>query len=247
MVQCNIRFRKHINNLARIAALGLVSLYLFGCSSYRGISVRSSDEIVSEAFLSAALGREGKFSDDLLSKWCGPVGVTLPAKVPDDRRERVRSALDSLSGLTAVDFQMGADPGMEMHYPATSTEMDVLIAALPIASAAIRRRVTSARCFFVLQADQNTGCIFKADVVLPARLDGPSFDHCVAEEFSQAMGLPNDIDAGDASIFSRTGRPGGRTPLDDLFLKVLYDPALAPGSSRTDLEAVVPALIRKHR
>ncbi|WP_240035795.1 DUF2927 domain-containing protein [Hwanghaeella grinnelliae] len=246
-MQCNIRFRKHINNLARIAAVGLVSLYLFGCSSYRGISVRSSNENVSEAFLTAALGREGRFSDDVLSKWCGPVGVTLPAAVPDDRRERVLSELNSLSGLTAVDFQVGADPGIEMHYPATSTEMGILIAALPIDSAANRRRVTSARCFFVLQADQETGCLFKADVVLPAALDGPSFDHCIVEEFSQSMGLPNDIDAGDGSIFSRTGRPQARTPLDDLFLKVLYDPALEAGSSRTELEAAVPDLIRKHR
>lgn len=246
-MQCNIRFRKHINNLARIALLGLVSLYLSGCSSYRGISVRSSDEIVSEAFLSAALGREGRFSDAMLSKWCGPVGVTLPAAVPDDRRGRVVNALDVLSGLTAVDFRMGADPGIEMHYPATSTELDVLIAALPIGSAATRRRVATARCFFVLQADLATGCLSKADVVLPAGLDGPSFDHCVVEEFSQAMGLPNDIDAGDGSVFSRTGRPMARTPLDDLMLRVLYDPALAPGSRRADLEPVVPGLIQKHR
>lgn len=247
MVQCNIRFRKHINNLARIAVLGLVSLYLFGCGSYRGISVRSSDEVISEAFLTAALGREGRHSDDVLSKWCGPVGVALPATVPDDRRARVVNALDALSRLTAVDFQSGAEPGIEMHYPATSTEMEVLIAALPITSAATRRRVRSARCFFVLQADLATGCLSKADVVLPAGLDKPSFDHCVVEEFSQAMGLPNDIDAGDASVFSRTDRPGARTPLDDLMLRVLYDPALAPGSSRAELAPVLPGLIRTHR
>lgn len=247
LVQCNICFRKYINNLARFAVLGLVSLYLFGCGSYRGISVRSSDEAISEAFLTAALGREGRHSDDVLSKWCGPVGVTLPPTVSDDRRERVVNVLDTLSGLTAVDFQTGSDPGIEMHYPASSAELDVLIAALPIASAATRRRVRSARCFFVLQPDLATGCLFKADVVLPAALDEPSFDHCVVEEFSQVMGLPNDIDAGDASIFSRTGRPGARTPLDDLMLRVLYDPALAPGSSRADLEPVLPGLIRAHR
>jgi|GEM_PF-2645252 len=247
MLQCNMRFRRHINSLAGIAGLGLICLGLLGCSSYRGISIRSSNEIVAEAFLSAALGREGRFSDDVLSKWCGPVGVALPGRVPAARRNSVLRELEALSGLTAVDFREGAAPGIQLHYPVTAREREALISSLPISSPAARRRVASARCYFVLQADTGTGCLTRADVVLPAELDDQSFAHCVAEEFGQAMGLPYDVDAGDGSIFSRTGRAAARTPLDDLFLKLLYDGALKPGSTRAALEQVVPGLVDRHR
>ncbi|WP_425405272.1 DUF2927 domain-containing protein [Hwanghaeella sp.] len=247
LVRCNMCFRNHINSLAGIAALGVISTVLFGCGSYRGIGVHSTDQNLSEAFLAVALGREGRFADDVLSKWCGPVGVTLPETVPPGRRTRMMEELFLLSRLTTVDFQVDTKPGIEMHYPATSTELDALIVDLPIPSAVARRRVASASCFFVLQTDRETGCLRKADIVLPAALDDSAFDHCVAEEFSQAMGLPNDIDAGEGSIFSRSGRASARTTVDDIFLRTLYDPEIAPGTERPELEELVPTLIGKHR
>ncbi len=173
--------------------------------------------------------------------------MALPVTLPAARRSSVLRELESLSGLTAVDFREGPAPGIQLHYPLTADERETLIASLAITSPAARRRVASARCYFVQTADAETGCLIRTDVVLPGDLDDMAFEHCVAEEFGQAMGLPFDIDAGDGSLFSRTGRAAARTPLDDLFLKLLYDGALKPGATRTSLEKVVPDLIERYR
>ena len=247
IVRRNNAFRRHIKGLGGIAAIGLICASILGCSSHRGIGVRSSDSTLSNAFISAAFGREGRFSDGRLEKWCQPVGVDLPAALPEQRRSRVESELDSLNGLTAVDFRLGAEPGIKMHYPLSSRERDAVIASLPVGGAAVRRRLRNSRCFFVLQADRQSGCLIRADIVLPHDLDPATFDHCVAEEFSQAMGLPNDIDAGPASVFSNAESASTRTAIDDLFLKVLYDTGLKPGTARSEVEDVIPDLIRKHR
>ena len=183
----------------------------------------------------------------MLVKWCGPVGLRLPDALTGARRTRVLQEVSVLARLTAVDFQLGADPGIEVHYPLSWKERDRIIEVLPSESPAARRRMRSARCFFVIEADPSTGCLTRAHIVIPDALEEPEYQHCVAEEFSQILGIPYDIDAGTASLFSRSGLAPERTDLDDLFLRVLYDPGLLPGSERPALEALVPGLIRKHR
>lgn len=246
-MQRSNRFGKHINGLAGFAVAGSILLTLSGCESYRGISARSSNETLTGAFLSAALGREGRYADQRLTKWCGTTGILLPDTLPERRRNHVLDGVGTLSKLTAVDFKVNGAAGIRMHYPHSTQERDAVIAVLPVGTPAARRRVRSARCFFVLQSDDATGCLKQADIVIGAELDEASFNHCVVEEFSQAMGLPNDLDAGEGSIFSHSGRPTARTPVDDIFLRVLYDPAVKPGSSRSNLRDVLPGLIEKYR
>jgi len=87
-------------------------------------------------------------------------------------------------------------------------------------------------CYFLSFTGGNDGQIVKAIIVVNRDRLIAKTDHCLLEELTQSMGLPNDIDAPWPSIFNNTGRLNTLSRQDRIFIRTLYDPRLTKGMGR---------------
>ncbi len=70
---------------------------------------------------------------------------------------------------------------------------------------------------------------------------------CIIEELTQAMGLPNDDDGVDPSIFNDRSPYIELTGKDIIFLRLLYHRSLRPGMSADAIRAAAPAVLNDLR
>ncbi|MET0093725.1 MAG: DUF2927 domain-containing protein [Sedimenticola sp.] len=68
---------------------------------------------------------------------------------------------------------------------------------------------------------------------------------CVIEEITQGLGLPNDSDNLFPSIFNDKSVFDELTPLDKMFLQVLYDQRLKPGMDVLSVRPLVRTIVRE--
>jgi hypothetical protein len=65
---------------------------------------------------------------------------------------------------------------------------------------------------------------------------------CLHEEITQGLGLANDSPAARPSIFNDDEEFALLTPMDELMLKMLYNPLLTPGMTEAEARPIVNAL-----
>lgn len=70
---------------------------------------------------------------------------------------------------------------------------------------------------------------------------------CIEEELAQGMGLPNDDRGARPSIFNDDEEFGVLTRHDELLLRTLYDPRLAPGMRAPEVDAILPQILGRGR
>lgn len=96
----------------------------------------------------------------------------------------------------------------------------------------LRQQLTGpGRCYFVSFAASD-GVIRRAHVVANRLLSKTGLTHCLLEELTQSLGLPNDSDRLRPSIFSDHDHLLALSEGDALLLRVLYDPLMTPGMPR---------------
>jgi hypothetical protein len=98
----------------------------------------------------------------------------------------------------------------------------------------IGRRLGSTNCLGVFSVKPETAELEHAVVVIPV-------DHvqarglmtrCIVEETTQSLGLPNDSDDANPSVFNDSSRLRDLSAHDLLLLRLLYQPELTVGMSR---------------
>jgi hypothetical protein len=65
---------------------------------------------------------------------------------------------------------------------------------------------------------------------------------CLHEEIAQGLGLPNDSPAARPSIFNDDQEFALLTPMDEMMLKMLYNPALTPGMTADQARPIIDQL-----
>jgi Protein of unknown function (DUF2927) len=105
----------------------------------------------------------------------------------------------------------------------------------------------AAQFFNVDRPAAEAGTILGALVLIRAGLPEPLLRSCVEEELTQAMGLPNDDAGVRPSIFNDEKEFGVLTAHDELLLRVLYHPRLAPGMPPERAMPVVREIIAELR
>jgi hypothetical protein len=68
---------------------------------------------------------------------------------------------------------------------------------------------------------------------------------CIEEELAQAMGLPNDCDEANPSIFNDDQEYALLTRSDEVLLKMLYSPTLASGMTADEARPEITRLSRR--
>ena len=89
-------------------------------------------------------------------------------------------------------------------------------------------------CYFLMWSDERSGLIKKAVIVVNSDRLMTRINHCLLEEMTQSLGLPNDTNMPWPSIFSNSGRITSLSRSDKILIKALYDPRMRPAMGVDD-------------
>lgn len=109
----------------------------------------------------------------------------------------------------------------------------------------LRRMAAQGGCYFLLWADNTTGNISKAVIVVNSERLPIRINHCLLEEMTQSLGFPNDSDMISPSIFSDASRRTDLTRSDLMILKALYHPRMKVGMARQEALKVAGGILRE--
>ncbi len=71
------------------------------------------------------------------------------------------------------------------------------------------------------------------------RVGNDKIQICLAQQLTQALGLPNDIDDPDGTVFSSRSTRETLSESDKNIVRILYDPRLEPGMTRAEAMPIV--------
>lgn len=226
--------------------------------------------------LTAAWPAAAKAEDDLLPffddvvfagkqsakvyKWLKGPSIRLETIRAGDDREPVRTGNDprlyqalsehvdviaELSGLNIRLLPDGMDKGGDIVVQLMPVTLFSTL-ELPGVSRRFMRQLTGpGRCFFLIWPNAD-GSIAKGHVVINNILSESHIKHCFYEEIIQSLGVPNDSDRVQPSIFNEAQMISQPSTVDAIILRALYDPLLEPGTDRlTALDKVRSILVRE--
>ena len=244
--------------LATGGAIG--AAFLLSNGSAPAPPARLSDQAITRHFLTIAFGREYARSPARhLAKWQGPIRYAIARWTGGPDTEKAEAALHrqmrrlaALTGLTIT--------------PTTLFKANFLIGltserlfawqvkrALAGANKSLGTEIANANCVGFFGQDPQTRAIVNARVIIPVdrAVRRGLLNRCIVEETSQVLGLPNDADGGVRSVFNDADTTAALSPLDRLFVALLYHPSLTAGmgrsATRRAIREILPALRRRMR
>lgn len=171
----------------------------------------------------------------IIRKWKSPVLYKLGgiSGAIAAARPALETHLATISAFSNLKFEeIGpADPGEHLIIWLTDTarmgEAGKMLAAEP----ADLVGTEGARCFF-LSYFANDGALTAARIVINVDNGQQVIDHCLLEEVTQSLGLPNDDARIVPSIFNDQMQLQNLSFIDQVLVRLLYDPRLPAGTSR---------------
>ncbi len=109
----------------------------------------------------------------------------------------------------------------------------------------LKRMAAQGGCFFLLWADRTSGNISRAVIVVNSERLLIRINHCLLEEMTQSLGLPNDSNMISPSIFADRSRRTDLTRTDLIILKSLYDPRMKAGMAKEKALSLVRDIIQE--
>lgn len=223
-----------------------------------------TDRMLTENFLRIALydeydrGSAASASGEL-RRWEGPVrvGLRFGASVPADRRAtdtaRVASYLARLAKASGHPIRLDdANPNFLIHIVSEDERRALgpaLSAALPDLApqdvASITGMARSTYCIVLAQSRGASGVYQRAFAVVRAEHPDLLRLSCLHEEIAQGLGLPNDSPGARPSIFNDDEEFALLTRMDELMLRILYNPALRPGMTEAEARPIVTELAKR--
>ena len=209
---------------------------------------RMSDERVIADFITVALGRE--FAEDRartgrLVRWTRPIRVAGMGPRPDIWGRALEAHMRRLARITRHPIELRP-----------SGEVDLLAIFVPrltaeavAAHADVYRRVFSdeiryeAQMARIAAGSLNAVCFTSVRVDREYAIVAAVVRQCIIEEMSQALGLPNDSDDVDPSIFNDHSPYVELTAKDILLLRMLYHPAMRLGMTAEQVRRVGPRVL----
>ena len=98
---------------------------------------------------------------------------------------------------------------------------------------------------FFLATTTPGGALQAARIIINSDNIPEVVEHCLVEEITQALGLPNDDPGIIPSIFNDTLQLDALSFIDQVLVRVLYDPRLLPGTPRVDAIAIARAILEE--
>lgn len=217
--------------------------------------------MLTENFLRVALydeydrGGAGSTTGEL-RRWDGPVrvGLRFGASVPAERRAtdtaRISSYLARLARASGHPIRLDDNnPNFLIHIVSEDERRGLgpaLRAAMPDLGpqdvAGITDLPRSTYCIVLAQSRGSSGVYQRAFAVVRAEHPDLLRLSCLHEEIAQGLGLPNDSPMARPSIFNDDEEFALLTRMDELMLRILYNPALRPGMTEAEARPIVTEL-----
>lgn len=232
--------------LRRLAAVVLVLAAAFAAAAVDARTAEEADKLT-RFFDIVVFGSEikGVAPAERVRKWTAPIRYKIAGSNLAEWRPVIQRHTATLTGLTGIAYQeIGPKEAGEnlvvMLVPRDKmSEAGALVEKDPNKLRAVVNG-TRGGCYFLSYSKEDR--IVYAAVVANVEGPKPMLEHCLLEEMTQMMGLPNDSDQVSPSMFNDSERHMALTPGDVALVKALYDPALKPGTPRAEALAVVKRL-----
>ncbi len=233
----------------RMAALpqSMPSMNRFGVPGQTPI--RRSNAVIVQDILDLSFEMESGRSIPQLSRFEGPVAITVAAGAPASLTYDLDRLIDRLRREAGIDIR---------RVPA-GAEAQIFIETLP--RARMQRSVPQAACFVVprvsswaefRQARSSRDLDWttlttreQVAVFIPSDVSPQEIRDCLHEEVAQALGPLNDLYRLTDSVFNDDNLHAVLTSFDMLVLRAYYDPALRSGMSRAEAGAALPGILRR--
>jgi hypothetical protein len=191
-----------------------------------------------------------------LRRWEGPVrvglrfGASVPPSMRATDRARVASYIARLAQLTGHPISLSdTNPNFIVEVVNEDERRALgpqIASALPGLSPADLRGITdlprSTYCLVYSSAESGNSTYTRAYAVIRAEHPDLLRLSCYHEEIAQGLGLANDSPTARPSIFNDDEEFALLTAQDEAMLRMLYNPALAPGMTEEQARPIVESL-----
>lgn len=102
------------------------------------------------------------------------------------------------------------------------------------------------RCFFVIWPNPDWS-VKAAKIVINSILDDDHITHCLLEELTQSLGLPNDSERLRPSVFNESSMLTKLSVIDRILIRTVYDPRIKSGMALGVFRETVEPVIGTYR
>ena len=167
-----------------------------------------------------------------VSKWDTDIRVSLQGGGAERHRQTVKNHIALLSRITGLKMDIlgqGEDAGnIVIHFVAPEEMATVRIKGVDLKL--LWQMAQSRGCYFVSISREHL--LVRSDIVVNRMRDDQAINHCLLEEITQSLGLPNDSDLFQPSLFSDHDNLLTIPDHDRMLLKILYHPDMRAGFFR---------------
>jgi hypothetical protein len=184
-------------------------------------------------------------SDDRIRKFDHRIRFRISNTGRIDRSEMYKRVLDDFVLDAKIDAVVDTStaPDVIVRLIATKDFVSTLAAALGGSTASTFISQTNPRCTTRSRTDEN-GLILRADVFIVVDQGNDTFLDCAYHETLHAFGLMNHADDIPWTTLNQNRKVGYLSVYDRAMLQLLYDPRLRAGMRRSEVELLLPAIIR---
>lgn len=206
---------------------------------------RPSVDRIAALFESVVFGAEidPRHASTVIAKWQGPIRLAVQGKPKPRHLDFLRqhiATLSRLTGLSIISTKAGEQADIDVIF-VPRVEMGKVLAGL-IPEDMIRRLAGPGGCYFVAWRKPPER-IVRAVIVANTDRDIAEINHCLLEELTQSLGMPNDTDILRPSIFSDHDKLTDLSRSDTIIVRTLYDPRLKAGTPKAEALRMIPAII----
>ncbi len=228
---------------------------------------RPDSRALTDFFNDVVFGAEYKHltgKSQVVQKWVNPIRISVSSmkgglrKLPNGKLDlklenqrppeypvkMIRKHLKTLVKLTGVVVEDGKKvgkpanlfikivPRLAMHAPFLAPKVD---------PNTLKELARHGVCFFLF--NQNKGEITQATIIVNSELPEDRLDACLLEEMAQTLGLPNDSDIVQPSIFNQRSVRTSLSRSDIILIATLYDEKLKPGMPAEQARTIAAGII----
>jgi hypothetical protein len=185
--------------------------------------------------------------EDRIHKFDHRVRFRISNKGRVDRSDMYKRVLDDfvlrVPRIDASVVDTSTAPDVIVRLVDSKDFMPTLVAALGNSTASTFINQTNPRCTTRSRTDEN-GLILRADIFIVVDQGNATFLDCAYHETLHAFGLMNHADDIPWTTLNQNRSVGYLSVYDRAMLLMLYDPNLRAGMTRSEVQVLLPAIIR---
>lgn len=211
-----------------------------------------TDAEIVDGFFKVTLGAEFHIAGgvDRIRKYEGPIRVYVDNRAQPDRSAAVAAVVaDIRARIRGLDITMTGKRDEAQIMVSLVRDRDLALAIRTLYGIDRARRIQRSlepQCLSGFRKDENSR-ILHSDVLIVADAGEFVFYDCIYEELLQSLGPINDDTTVPWTMFNDDVQMGFFDLYDQYLLNILYDPRIRPGMTRSQVEALLPAVLPQVR